>query len=64
MTDFYHPSTPVSQATFRDNTAKAAVMAGVNTIPSMTLCKVCQKRRTTRTGSFSKGRFTCHGCAK
>ena len=64
MTDFYHASTPVSHAAFRQNTENQG-MLGVNTIPELTLCCGCGKRRTTRTGSFNKrGAFKCHGCSK
>jgi len=40
-------------------------MAGVNQIPSLTRCKCCGGRRTTRSGSFDAGgAFTCHGCGR
>lgn len=64
MTDLYHASTPVAHANFRENTEKQA-MLGVNTIPALSRCCQCGKRRTTRTGMFNKrGAFTCHGCGR
>lgn len=60
----YHASNPDAQADFRDNTGKQA-MLGVNTIPALTQCRRCGKRRTTRTGAFNaRGEFVCHGCGR
>lgn len=64
MTDFYDKSTPVAHAAFREHTEKQA-MLGINTIPALSLCKRCGKRRTTRTGTFNaRGLFACHGCGR
>ena len=63
MSDLYHRSLPVSQATFRDNTAKRN-MLGVTKIPTRTPCVCCGKRRTTETGKFTARGFVCHGCGR
>lgn len=60
----YHAANPPAVADFRDNTGKQA-MIGVNTIPALSPCHKCGKRRTTRTGAFNaRGVFVCHGCGR
>ena len=65
ISGIYTRGEPVANERFRENTEKAAVMAGINTIPALTLCVRCEKRRTTRSGQFKKsGAFVCHGCGR
>ena len=61
----FAPGEPAHSARFRADTQTHASMAWVNTIPEMATCICCGKRRTAKTGKFSKsGRFRCHGCRK
>ena len=64
MSDLYHKAGAVTQARFRENTEKRAVMAGVAKIPGKTECVRCGKRRTTETGKSTARGFVCHGCGR
>lgn len=63
MSDFYHSGGGVGLSSFRANTEKHAVMAGVATIPGKAQCYACGKMTTRASGKITKaGRFLCCSC--
>lgn len=64
MSNLYHPSLPVSQAQFRDNTDKRAVMLNAQRTPKKAKCCRCHTHRTEATGKHTDKGFVCHGCGK